>query len=109
MGTASKDASSWTDKSVKSGTQYRYTVRTVSGKLTSSFKGTSGLVYLSTPTVKIANASTGMKLTWNKITGASIHSKSFTNTMRLTVITLRPAKGPLVPAVCISKDTMLFT
>ena len=70
MGTASKDKYSWTDKSVKSGTQYRYTVRTVSGKLTSSFKGTSGLVYLSTPTVKIANASTGMKLTWNKITGA---------------------------------------
>ena len=70
MGTASKTASSWTDKTVKSGTQYRYTVRTVSGKLTSSFKATSGLVYLSTPTVKIANASTGVKVTWNKITGA---------------------------------------
>ncbi len=70
MGTAKADKSSWTDKSVKSGTQYRYTVRTVSGKLTSSFKATGGLVYLSTPTVKIANASTGMKLTWSKITGA---------------------------------------
>ncbi|MBQ6936816.1 MAG: hypothetical protein IJN49_09745 [Clostridia bacterium] len=70
MGTAKADKSSWTDKSVKSGVQYRYTVRTVSGKSVSSFKATSGLVYLSTPTVKIANASTGVKVSWNKISGA---------------------------------------
>ncbi len=70
MGTAKADKSSWTDKSVKSGVQYRYTVRTVSGKSVSSFKATSGLVYLSTPTVKIANASTGVKVTWGKVAGA---------------------------------------
>lgn len=70
LGTVKSDKASWTDKSVKSGVQYRYTARTVSNKLTSSFKATSGLVYLSTPTVKIQNASTGVKVTWSKISGA---------------------------------------
>ncbi|MBO7179230.1 MAG: hypothetical protein J6V78_02710 [Clostridia bacterium] len=70
MGTAKADKASWTDKSVKSGVQYKYTVRTVKNKLMSSYKATDGLVYLSTPTVKIANASTGVKVTWGKVAGA---------------------------------------
>ncbi len=70
MGTAKSDKSSWTDKNVKSGVQYRYTVRTVKSNLKSAYKATSGLVFLSTPTVKIQNASTGVKVTWNKISGA---------------------------------------
>ena len=37
MGTAKSDKSAWTDKSVKSGTQYKYTVRTVNGKTLSSY------------------------------------------------------------------------
>ena len=71
MGTAKSDKSSWTDKNVKSGVQYKYTVRTVKNKLMSSYKGTAGLVFLSQPTVKIANASTGVKVTWSKVSGAT--------------------------------------
>ncbi len=70
MGTAKADKSSWTDKNVTSGVQYKYTVRTVKNKLTSGYKGTSGLVFLSQPTVKIANASTGVKVSWSKVSGA---------------------------------------
>ena len=71
MGTAKSDKSSWTDKSVKTGVQYKYTVRTVKNKLMSSYKGTAGLVFLSQPTVKIANASTGVKVSWSKVGGAT--------------------------------------
>ena len=71
MGTAKADKSSWTDKNVTSGVQYKYTVRTVKNKLASGYKGTSGLVFLSQPTVKIANASTGVKVSWSKVSGAT--------------------------------------
>ena len=71
MGTAKSDKSSWTDKNVTSGVQYKYTVRTVKNKLASGYKGTSGLVYLSQPTVNIANASTGVKVSWSKVSGAT--------------------------------------
>ena len=70
MGTAKASASSWTDKSVKSGVAYKYTVRTLSNKLASSYKASSAIRFLSVPTVKIQNASTGVKVTWNKISGA---------------------------------------
>ena len=69
-GTTKPSTNSWTDKSAKSGVKYKYTVRTVNGKLASGFKGTSSLVFLSAPTVKIANASTGVKVSWNKVAGA---------------------------------------
>ena len=71
MGTAKADKTSWTDKSVKTGVQYKYTVRTVKSKLASGFKATSGLVFLTMPTVKIQNASTGVKVSWSKATGAT--------------------------------------
>jgi len=70
MGTTKASTNAWTDNSVKSGVAYIYTVRTVKNKLASSYKATSGLMFLSTPTVKIANASTGVKVSWNKIAGA---------------------------------------
>ncbi len=70
MGTAKANKSSWTDKSVKSGVQYKYTVRTVSNKLKSGYKGTGALMFLSQPTVEIANAATGVNVSWNQIAGA---------------------------------------
>ena len=70
MGTAKADKSSWTDKSVKSGVAYKYKVRTVKNKLASSYKASSAIRFLSVPTVKIANASDGVKVSWNKISGA---------------------------------------
>ena len=71
-GTTKATTTSWVDKSVKSGTCYKYTVRACNGKsIKSSYKGTSGLLFLSQPTVKIANAATGVKVSWNKVTGAT--------------------------------------
>lgn len=49
MGTANSSKTSWTDRSVVSGEIYKYTVRTVNGKTLSSYKATSGLMYLETP------------------------------------------------------------
>jgi hypothetical protein len=70
MGNTNAKISTWTDKSVKSGVAYMYTVRTVKNKLASSYKASSAIRFLSQPTVKIANASTGVKVAWSKVTGA---------------------------------------
>ncbi len=70
MGNTNAKISAWTDKSVKSGVAYMYTVRTVKNKLASSYKASSAIRFLSQPTVKIANASTGVKVAWSKVTGA---------------------------------------
>lgn len=70
IGTAKATVLSLTDKSVVSGTTYRYTVRAVNGKSLSSFVATTGVMFLSDPTTKIANAATGVKVSWNKVEGA---------------------------------------
>ncbi len=71
MGTAKAEKSSWTDKSVASGTTYKYTVRAVNGTSLSSYTATLGLMFLGEPTVKIANAATGVKVSWSKVEGAT--------------------------------------
>ena len=71
MGTAKADKTSWTDKSVKAGVQYKYTVRAMNGDLKSSYnKSGVATMFLAQPTVKIANNAKGVKVTWNKIAGA---------------------------------------
>ena len=70
MGNTNAKTSAWTDKSVKSGVAYKYTVRTISNKLASGYKASSAIRFLSVPTVKIQNASTGVKVSWNQIAGA---------------------------------------
>ncbi|MBR3810698.1 MAG: hypothetical protein IKK46_10380, partial [Clostridia bacterium] len=67
-GTTTK--TSWTDTKVASGTYYKYTVKAVNGKTSSTYKVTSGLIRLAQPTVKATVASNGIKVTWNKIAGA---------------------------------------
>ncbi|MBE6751694.1 MAG: hypothetical protein E7556_04130, partial [Ruminococcaceae bacterium] len=64
-------ATSYVDTKAKSGTKYIYTVKALNGDVKSGIKSSSSILYLSQPTVKIANASTGVKVTWNKITGAT--------------------------------------
>ena len=71
MGTAKHMKSSWTDKSVKVGVKYKYTVRAVNSGVKSSYTSTSGLVRLLTPTVKVENTTPGIKVTWNKTSGAT--------------------------------------
>ncbi|MBR2875907.1 MAG: hypothetical protein IKC01_02100, partial [Clostridia bacterium] len=70
-GTASASATSWVDKSVKNATYYRYTVRAVYGSTKSSYNKTGVKVYfITSPAAKIANTASGVKVSWNKISGA---------------------------------------
>lgn len=69
---AKTTGTSYTDKNVKVGSVYTYTIRAYKGSTLSAYN-TSGWVgvILKTPTVKIANASNGIKVSWSKISGAS--------------------------------------
>jgi len=64
-------ATTWTDTGVRSGTKYKYAITPVKGSFAGQFGESSSILYLAQPTVKIANASTGVKVKWNKITGAT--------------------------------------
>ncbi len=69
-----------TDKNVKFGMIYSYTVRAVNGDVKSSYKATSGVRVNVTPTVKVANASNGVKVSWNAIpnaTGYTVYSATY--------------------------------
>ena len=61
---------SYTDTTVKSADNVRYTVRAFNGSHSSAFKASNSIKFLATPTVKVANAANGVKITWNKVTGA---------------------------------------
>ncbi len=74
MGTAKNTKTAWVDKSVISGTTYRYTVRVVNGDYKSTYKETSSLIYLTQPTVKIVNDSKGIKVSWNQVAGAKAYT-----------------------------------
>ncbi len=74
LGTTKETAKKFTDKTVKSGVTYKYTIRAINGKYKSSFAATDKLVFLSVPTVTVVNAATGVKVSWGKIAGA----KSYT-------------------------------
>ncbi|MCQ2478818.1 MAG: hypothetical protein MJ091_06400 [Clostridia bacterium] len=61
---------SYIDKSVKSGTKYRYKIKALKGDCSSASKESSTLLFLKTPTVTVSNAKTGIKIKWSKVTGA---------------------------------------
>ncbi len=66
-------STSYTDKSVKSGTTYKYAVRAQDGSILSSYKssGTS-IKFLSTPTLSsVSSGKSGVTFKWKKVTGAS--------------------------------------
>ena len=71
LGTAKETAKTFTDKTVKTGVTYKYTVKAINGKYKSSYSDSNILVFLAVPTVKAANAATGVKVSWNKIEGAT--------------------------------------
>ena len=60
-GTAAETKSSWVDKTVKSGTTYRYTVKAVNGLCSSSYKASASLKFLAQPTVTISNVANGIQ------------------------------------------------
>lgn len=62
---------SYTDKNVKVGSVYTYTLRAYKGKTLSAYNKSGWVgVILKTPAVKIANASNGVKVSWSKVSGA---------------------------------------
>ncbi|MBO5856941.1 MAG: hypothetical protein J6Q87_01690, partial [Clostridia bacterium] len=70
-GTKKANVSNWTDKSVTSGVIYKFTVRAVNGSFKSKYNNNpKEILFLKTPTVKISNVATGVKVSWDKITGA---------------------------------------
>ncbi len=71
MGSKANNVLSWTDTSALSGTTYRYTVKSTNGKSTSSYTASSNTLFLAQPTTKIANASNGIKVSWNAVNGAT--------------------------------------
>lgn len=61
---------SFTDKTVKSGTKYNYRVRAVIGDDMGSYE-VVGRYYLSTPKLSsVKNSASGVKVTWEKVSGA---------------------------------------
>jgi hypothetical protein len=65
---------SYLDKTAKAGTTYYYTVRAYAGSTTtnkSSYVTNASIKYLKQPTVTLANASTGVNVSWAKISGAT--------------------------------------
>ncbi len=82
MGTAKANKITWTDKNVKSGVQYKYTVRACYNKIKSSYKDSNVTIFLTQPTVKFSNASTGIKVSWSKVSGATgytVYRSQYTN------------------------------
>ena len=68
------------DTNVKFGIIYSYTVRSVNGDVRSSYEAAKGVRFNVTPTVKIANVSNGVKVTWSKVenaTGYTIYSATY--------------------------------
>ena len=59
------------DTTAVSGATYKYTVRAVNNKSLSAYKNSNILLYLAEPTVTIANASNGIKVSWSKSNGAT--------------------------------------
>ncbi|MGN1316569.1 MAG: hypothetical protein ACI4VW_05835 [Acutalibacteraceae bacterium] len=63
---------SYTDKNVKSGTNYKYTVRAYNGSLSSGYHSGVAIKFLSAPTLSsVSSSKSGVTFKWNKVSGAS--------------------------------------
>ena len=62
---------SFKDKNVKSGTNYKYTVKAYCGKSASTYMSGVSTKYLAQPKVSVSNASKSITVKWNKIGGAT--------------------------------------
>ncbi|MBR2875745.1 MAG: Ig-like domain-containing protein [Clostridia bacterium] len=71
MTTTQKTANSWVDKTAKSGTTYKYTVRAVNGKVKSAFVASNVTKFLSAPKVTVAKNKALINVTWSKTAGAA--------------------------------------
>ncbi len=71
---ASTTAITYTDKTAKAGTKYYYAVRAYNGHFRSAYKEVDNSSIMSTPATKLANTSNGIKVSWNKISGANSYN-----------------------------------
>ena len=63
---------SFTDKNVKSGTSYKYTVRAYNGSLSSGYHSGVAIKFLSAPKLSsVSSSKNGVTFKWNKVSGAS--------------------------------------
>ncbi len=60
----------YNDKSIKSGTDYVYTVRAFNGNFSSSYHSGLTVKYLAQPTFKVSNGNGYVAVTWSKVAGA---------------------------------------
>ncbi len=72
-GTTKAATKSWVDKKAKAGVSYKYTVRAVNGSFRGKYKASANVIRLINPTVKVSSVSGGIKINWNKITGATAY------------------------------------
>ena len=82
LGTTGATAKSFTDKTVKSGVNYKYTVKAINAGSKSSVGASNKVVYLSRPEPKAVNSIYGVKVNWNAITGAEsyiVYRKEYVN------------------------------
>ncbi len=69
------EGTSFVDGSAKSNTKYWYTVKAQNGKTYSKYHKTGLAVnYLATPKISVSNATSGIKVAWGKITGATTYT-----------------------------------
>jgi len=64
-------ATSFVDKTAKSGVKYKYTLKGVYGEYKSPFVSTGSIICLAQPTVTVKAVSSGINVTWTKSTGAT--------------------------------------
>ncbi|MBR2876199.1 MAG: hypothetical protein IKC01_03600, partial [Clostridia bacterium] len=77
---------SYVDKGIKKNTKYTYTIRSYKGSVYSDYNKTGwSVAILSTPAVKAANASTGIKVSWSKnnaATGYTVYRSQYDTSTR---------------------------
>lgn len=62
---------SYTDTSAKAGTTYYYTVRAKNGDVVSAYVTDKSIRRLTRPSVSLSNSTSGVTISWSKVTGAS--------------------------------------
>lgn len=68
--TVSSSTTSYTDKGASSGKYIYYAVKAVSGSYISDYE-THALTYIKTPVVSVKNTSSGVRVSWDKVGGAT--------------------------------------
>lgn len=61
----------YVDTAATSGSQYQYAVRAVRESVTSGYSNTAAIKFLAATKAKAKNATTGVMVSWSKVTGAS--------------------------------------